>query len=108
MMNLNLIEQEKKKNVFIPELNPFTKGIIFPHKAGLRNVGQSSYMNATIECLSDIKRLFYTFLQNYGRYDIDTQPLCVSHSSLLLELFHTKETYIKPTTFNFLLFTIFI
>ena len=99
-MNLNSNEQEKKQNFSNPELNPFTKGIIFPHKAGLMNVGQSCYMNATIECLSNIKSLSYVLLQNYGRYDIDKQPLCASLSALLFDLFHTKETYIEPKIFK--------
>ena len=78
----------------------FTIGITYPHKAGLINVGQSCYMNATIECLSNIKGLSNKLLENYGTYNIDSQPLCVSYSSLLCELFHTKEKCIRPQIFK--------
>ena len=40
-----------------PRENPYIKGIIYPHKAGLLYVGQSCYMNAIIECLSNIRPL---------------------------------------------------
>ena len=80
--------------------NFYTKEITYPHKAGLENVGQSCYMNATIECLSNVKSLSNYLLENYGRYNIDNQPLCAAYSSLLYELFHTKESSIKPKLFK--------
>ena len=82
------------------QYSPFTNGIIFPHKAGLVNVGQSCYMNATIECLSNIERLTEKLLRKYGSYDVDKQPLCVSYSSLLCELFHTRGDFIEPRLFK--------
>ena len=87
-MNLN-----KKQNFF-------TMGISFPHNAGLDNVGQSCYMNATIECLSNVKSLTNELLGKYGSYDIDNQPLCAAYSSLLYELFHTKQKSIEPRLFK--------
>ena len=80
--------------------NFFTFGISYPHQAGLMNVGQSCYMNATIECLSNIKSLSNYLLERYNTYDIDSQPLCVSFSSLLYDLLHTKEKYIEPSLFK--------
>ena len=80
--------------------NPFVKGIVFPHPAGLLNVGQSCYMNATIEALSNIKEFSSRLLQKYGSFDLETQPLCLSFSSLLYNLFHTKENYIAPKLFK--------
>ena len=74
--------------------NPLIAGITYPHPAGLLNVGQSCYMNATIECLSNIRNLSNYLLLNYGQFDIDKQPMCVSYSSLLYDLLHTKEAYI--------------
>ena len=64
------------------------------------NVGQSCYMNATIECLSNIKSLSNNLLMSYGSYDIETQPLLASFSSLLFDLFHTDQTYIEPRIFK--------
>ena len=83
-----------------PNESPFTKGIIYPHPAGLMNVGQSCYMNATIECLSNIKSLSNNLLSLYGSFDVKEKPLCLSYSSLLYELFHTKEKYIEPKLFK--------
>ena len=80
--------------------NPLIAGISYPHQAGLFNVGQSCYMNATIECLSNIKDLSNKLLRRYGTFDIDKQPLCVSYSSLLYDLLHTKEKSIRPILFK--------
>jgi ubiquitin C-terminal hydrolase len=80
--------------------NFFTQGITYPHKAGLENVGQSCYMNATIECLSNIKSLSNHLIENYGNYNSKTQPLCVSYSSLLYELIFTNKNCIEPKLFK--------
>ena len=96
----NLEQKEKDINKTLIDSNPFTKGIIFPHPAGLMNVGQSCYMNATIECLSNIKSLAINLLMAYGSYEIGTQPLLASFSSLLFDLFHTKKEYIEPRIFK--------
>jgi len=80
--------------------NPLIAGITYPHPAGLLNVGHSCYMNATIECLSNIRNLSNYLLLNYGQFDIDKQPMCVFYSRLLYDLLHTKERYIKPILFK--------
>ena len=80
--------------------NPLLAGITYPHKAGLYNVGQSCYMNATLECLSNVRKLSNKLLESYGTFDIDQQPLCVSYSSLLFDLLHTKEKSIRPILFK--------
>ena len=99
--NMNLNGQNNNQNRGNQKNeSPFTTGITYPHKAGLLNVGQSCYMNATIECLSNIKSLSNNLLQKYGSYNIDKQPLCVSYSSLLYDLLHTTEKYIKPNLFK--------
>ena len=109
--NLNVMNQNSAPN-FKPNMNidlksttnisknPLLAGITYPHKAGLYNVGQSCYMNATIECLSNIRKLSNILLESYGTFDIDKQPLCVSYSSLLYDLLHTKEKSIRPILFK--------
>ena len=97
--NMNIINNQNNINQD-PNQNPHVKDIIFPHKAGLVNVGHSGYLNATIECLSNIKKLTSGLLMAYGSYDVGTQPLCTSYSSLLYELFHTKGTNINPSLFK--------
>ena len=57
-------------------------------------------MNATIECLSNIKSLSNYLIENYGNYNYKTQPLCVSYSSLLYELIFTNKNYIEPKLFK--------
>ena len=93
------MNNDLKSNTNISK-NPLLAGITYPHQAGLYNVGQSCYMNATIECLSNVKNLSNSLLKNYGAFDIDKQPLCVSYSSLLYDLLHTKEKSIRPILFK--------
>ena len=71
----------------------------YPHKAGLKKTFQSIYINAVLECLSNIKGLSNSLLKQYGTFNINSQPLCASYSNLLYELFHTKEPYIKIDLF---------
>ena len=80
--------------------NIFTSGINYPHKAGLLNVGQSCYMNATIQCLSNIKGLSHNILLNFGTFDQERQPLCLAYSNLIYELLHTRDKYINPQVFK--------
>ena len=98
--NFNIIDKKEVVTMVENSNNPFVKGIEFPHPAGLLNVGQSCYMNATIECLSNIKEFSSRLLQKYGNFEVETQPLCLSFSSLLYDLFHTKEKYIAPKLFK--------
>jgi ubiquitin C-terminal hydrolase len=73
---------------------------IYPHKTGLQNVGQTCYMNSTIQCLSNIKFLTDYLIKHYGKFDLDTQPLSIAFSSLVYDLFTTKKKYIVPNTFK--------
>ena len=99
IMNLNVPNNYQNRGKQKNE-SPFTTSITYPHKAGLFNIGKSSYMNATIECLSNIKSLSNNLLQKYGYYNIDKQPLCVSYSCLLYDLLCTTEKYINPKLFK--------
>ena len=57
-------------------------------------------MNATIECLSNIKTITNYFLSNYGNFNFQTQTLTATYSNLLFQLFMTKEKYIAPNDFK--------
>ena len=92
MHNVDLIKKDSFQN-------PLIKGITFPHKAKLEKTSQSIYINAVINCLSNIKGLSKFLLKQYVEFDLEKQPLCVSYSNLLYELFHTKEPYIKIDLF---------
>jgi len=74
--------------------------IKYPHKTGLQNIGQTSYMNSTIQCLSNIKYLSDYFIKYYGQFNLETQPLSASFSSLVFELFNIKKKYISPEIFK--------
>ena len=92
--------KKRKINNFelINNISPL--GIIYPHKAGLQNVGQSCYMNATLECLSNVPKLSDELIKRYQNYDIDTQPLVASYSCLLFDLLFTQAKSIEPKTFK--------
>ena len=74
--------------------------LIYPHKIGLQKIGQTSYLNSTLQCLSNIKYLSDYFIKYYGKFDIEKQPLFASLSSLVLDLFKTKRKYISPELFK--------
>jgi ubiquitin C-terminal hydrolase len=57
-------------------------------------------MNATIQCLSNVKRLSDELLKNYGKYDIKSQPLTLAYSSLIFDLFNNNQKYIAPNIFK--------
>ena len=73
---------------------------IYPHKTGLQNVGQTCYMNSTIQCLSNIKFLSDYLINHYGKLDVKTKPLAVAFSSLVYDLFTTEKKYIAPKLFK--------
>lgn len=74
--------------------------LIYPHKSGLHNIGQTCYMNDTIKCLSNIKIITDYFIRNFGTFDVQRQTLTVSYSNILFQLFMTKEKYIAPKEFK--------
>ena len=89
-MNNNLISNYKNINL----------NIIYPHKSGLENIGQTCYMNATIQCLSNLKPITNYFLSNYGNFNFQTQTLTATYSNLLFQLFMSNKSYITPKDFK--------
>jgi ubiquitin C-terminal hydrolase len=91
-------KKEKEKEI----VNKIDKNanIKYPHKTGLQNIGQTSYMNSSIQCLSNIKYLSDYFIKHYGQFNIEKQPLYASFSSLIFELFNAKKNYISPEIFK--------
>ena len=86
-------------NNYLNELKSLTQ-----HKTGIKNIGQTCYMNATIQLLSNIMELSKKLLKKYIQrsFDIGNQTLSAAYSSLLYELFFPKqnEKYISPDIFK--------
>ena len=57
-------------------------------------------MNATIECLSNIKGLSDNLLKKLDTFDPGKQSLCLAYSNLIYELLHTREKYKNPKLFK--------
>ena len=75
-------------------------GIKYPHKSGLENIGQTCYMNATIECLSNIKEITDYLLCLNENFISKKNSLTLSYRSLLVELFLTGQKKIVPEIFK--------
>ena len=101
----NLIQNQFKKNQKNElEPNKTPQEIQVQHKIGLINIGQTCYMNASIQALSNITELSRYLLIKFSELsiNIDNQPLTAAYSSLLYELFFPKdnEKYISPNIFK--------
>jgi ubiquitin C-terminal hydrolase len=93
-INNNSMKSENAK-IIEQKTNP-----IYPHKTGLQNVGQTCYMNSTIQCLSNIQYLSDYLIKHYGKFNVKSQPLAVAFSSLVYDLFTTEKKYIAPGLFK--------
>ena len=72
----------------------------YPHSTILKNDGNTSYMNASIQCLSNIKALTNYLLKGRGNSDEYTMPLTVEYSKLIFDLFNSREKFIFLKGFN--------
>jgi len=72
----------------------------YPHKIGLENLGQNGYLNASLQCLTNIKILSEKLLSNYIYLNENTQQLAFAYMKLLFELNNTKSQYINPSNLN--------
>uniref|UniRef100_A0A8C1U4F3 Ubiquitin carboxyl-terminal hydrolase n=1 Tax=Cyprinus carpio TaxID=7962 RepID=A0A8C1U4F3_CYPCA len=74
---------------------PHAKGL-----TGMKNIGNSCYMNAALQALSNCPPLTQFFLDCSGLVRTDKKPaLCKSFQKLISELWHKKRpSYVVPTS----------
>ena len=86
--NNNYISQQNYNKIYC------IKKPIYPHKTGLLNIGQTCYMNSSIQCISNIQKLSNFLLSRFGTFNINTQQLTFSFTDLIFELFYPNKKYI--------------
>ena len=104
--NINIFNNFGLNNIN-NKLNPktsqlLTKVVSLPHKIGLQNIGQTCYMNASLQCLTNIQSLSDELLQMHSQNKINTNqhPLTFAYTNLLYEFKTTHQSYIIPKSFK--------
>ena len=82
--------------------NSFNIPIKYPHKVGLQNIGQTRYMNSTIQCMSNIPEISDYLINNFNVFNSNTHPLTLAFNNLLINLLINPENkkYINPKYFK--------
>ena len=110
--NMNYIEQNNQnipfinlnnEQIYLKEISKFK----VPPLIGLANIGATCYMNATLQCLSNINLLTDFFLSNKDTFlnipfNAEEKPISKAFSDVLYHLWNPNETkkYYSPDYFK--------
>lgn len=104
--NINIIPNQNnktiKKSKSLNKIKLNNLDILYPHKTRLADIDNSSYLNAVIQCLSNIRILsdyLLIRLKDYQGNDKNKNKLTIAYYKLLHDLFYAKEKVIYPFEF---------
>ena len=109
IVNLSIKIKDDDEKIIKPSPSPSPEPInfLYPPLIGLQNVGATCYMNATLQCFCQIKKLVYFFKNNSQIREIEmkyknnsTNCLSLSFKNLVENLWPTNPQYISKK-YNF-------
>uniref|UniRef100_A0AAQ4PWF5 Ubiquitin carboxyl-terminal hydrolase n=1 Tax=Gasterosteus aculeatus aculeatus TaxID=481459 RepID=A0AAQ4PWF5_GASAC len=88
--------------IAVAEEEAWLRFLLFEGLTGMKNIGNSCYMNAALQALSNCPPLTQFFLDCSGLVRTDKKPaLCKSYQKLISELWHKKRpSYVVPTSLS--------
>jgi len=102
-VNLNQNNNLNNNNMNNNQMNNNTEAKKYPHKTGLQNLGQTCYMNSSLQCLANIKSFSKILLNNINQLNPNNQKLTFEYTRLLYQLKNSNEKYINPSQFKSIL-----